>query len=125
MEVNTKALAKGFIRWLIIVGLTFNVIVWGVIAAKCQELHPKHDSSASVEDEMGFISVTFMSKDDRLIYWKRETRHEIKLSSFGYDKYTKFEFVDKDKLNGRLCIIYCKTHMFAYLVTQCENRRQP
>ena len=71
---------------------------------------------------MGFISVTFLSKDDHLIYWKRETKNEIKLSSFGYDKYTKFE-TPLDKLDGKLCVIYCKTHSFAYLVIRCKGEK--
>lgn len=115
-----KTLVKRFVRWLIIVLLTLDLILLATIMAMCQDIHPKHSDQTSVEDEMGFISVYFLSIDNRLIYWKRETKHEIKLSSFGYDKYTKFELLDKDKLKGRLCIIYCKTHLFAYLVTPCK-----
>jgi len=111
-----KDLVKGFVKWFIIVLLTLNVILWVSIIARCQT-HPKHDSIADVEDTAGFISVKFLSKDDRLIYWKREMKREVKLSSFGYDKYTKFV----DKLEGDLCILYCKTHSFAYIVTQCKE----
>lgn len=110
-----KSLAKGFIRWLLIVLATLTIITWTVAVMRCQT-HEKHESQADVEDTMRFITVDFMSKDDRLIYWRRETKYEVKLSSFGYDKYTKFE----GKLEGKLCIIYCKTHLFAYLVTPCK-----
>lgn len=105
-----------FVRWVIIVLLVLNLILGVAIIATCQEVHEKHSTQADVEDTMGFMSATFMSKDDRLIYWRRETKYEVKLSSFGYDKYTKFE----GKLEGRICIIYCKTHQFAYLVTSCK-----
>lgn len=111
-----KDLVRGFVRWVIIVLLALNLMLGVVLVARCQDGHEKHKSEADVEDTMGFMTVKFMSKDERLIYWKRETRTEIKLSSFGYDKYTKFE----GKLEGRLCIVYCKTHLFAYLVTNCK-----
>lgn len=110
-----KELVKGFVKWVIIVFVTLDIIVWSVVLCHCQ--HPKHPSNEDFEDTMGFITVTFMSQDDRLIYWKRETRNEVRLSSFGYDKYTKVE----EKLEGKLCIVYCKTHMFAYIVTKCSK----
>lgn len=115
MSQEMKWLVKSFIRWVILVGITLNIVLWGFILVKCQE-HPKHDSQVDVEDTMGFISVQFLSKDDRLVYWKRETKYEVRLSSFGYDKYTKFE----GKPEGRICVIYCRTHMFAYLITPCK-----
>lgn len=111
-----KDLVRLFVRWVIIVFLTLDLILGAVIIARCQDVHEKHSTQADFEDTMGFISVHFLSKDDRLIYWRRETKYEVKLSSFGYDKYTKFE----GKLEGRLCIIYCKTHLFAYVVTPCK-----
>lgn len=115
-----KDLARLFARWVIIVLLALNIMLGVVIIARCQEVHEKHATQADVEDTMGFISVQFLSIDDRLIYWRRETKYEVKLSSFAYDKYTKFETTTKDKLSGKLCIIYCKTHLFAYLVTPCK-----
>lgn len=121
MSQEMKSLVRGFVRWVILVGITLNVILWGLIIAHCQDIHPRHDTQESVEDEMGFITVHFLSKDKRLIYWKRETKNEIKLSSFGYDDYTRFELIDKDKLSGKLCVIYCKTHLFAYLITKCKE----
>ncbi len=116
MSQEMKSLVRGFIRWVILVGIVLNVILWGFILVRCQDAHPKHDTQADVEDTMGFISVKFLSKDDRLVYWQRETKNELRLSSFGYDEYTKFE----TKLDGKICVIYCKTHMFAYLFTKCK-----
>lgn len=113
-----KDLVKGFVKWLILVLTTLNIILWSFIIARC-DTHPKHESRADFEDTMGFISVQFMSKDDNLIFWRRESKHEIKLSSFGYDKYTKFE----GKLEGQLCIIYCKIHNFAYVITECKEKK--
>lgn len=112
-----KDLVRLFVRWVIIVLLTLNIMLGVVLVARCQDIHEKHASEADVEDTMGFITVTFLSKDERLIYWRRETKYEVKLSSFGYDKHTKFE----GKLEGKLCIVYCKTHLFAYLVTSCKK----
>lgn len=112
-----KDLVRLFVRWVIIVLLTLNIMLGVVLVARCQDVHEKHKSKDDVEDTMGFMTVQFISKDERLIYWKRETKTEIKLSSFGYDKYTKFE----GKLDGTLCIVYCKTHLFAYLVIQCNK----
>lgn len=113
-----KDLVRLFVRWVIIVLLALNIMLGVVIIARCQDGHQKHSSQDDVEDTMGFISVYFLSKDERLIYWRRETKHEVKFSSFGYDKYTKFE----GKLEGRVCIIYCKTHLFAYLITECSKK---
>lgn len=121
-----KDLVKGFIKWCLIVLLTLNIILWAFIAIHCQavaqqlDTHPRHASQEDVEDTMGFISVQFLSKDDRLIYWKRETKYEIRLSSFGYDQYTRFE-TKPEKLHGKICVIFCRTHLFAYLVTQCKE----
>jgi len=70
-----------FVRWVIIVFLALDIMLGVVIIARCQDTHERHTSQADVEDTMGFISVTFMSKDDRLIYWKRETKYEVKLMS--------------------------------------------
>lgn len=112
---DIKFFVKGFIKWLLIVLVTLNIIVWSVAVLHCQT-HPKHDND-DIEETIGFKSVIFMSKDDNNIYWKKETKTQVTLGSFGYDKYTKFY----GPVEGRLCVAYCKTHLFAYVVERCQE----
>lgn len=111
-----KTLVRAFMRWVMIVFLVLDFILLSVIVARCQSVHERHPDYVDAEDTIRFMSVIFISKDDKLIYWKRETRYELILSSTAYDDKTKLE----GKLDGRICIIYCKTHLYAYLITQCK-----
>lgn len=111
-----KQLARLFMRWLIIVLLVLDTILFFAITAKCQSVHQQHVDLVDLEDKVGFMSVIFLSRDDNLIYWKRETKHEVILSSFAYGKNTVID----GKLDGKLCILYCREHLFAYFITHCK-----
>lgn len=114
-----KDLVKGFIKWLMIVLTTLTLILWGLIfVAYCQDNHPAHKSTEDFEDTVGFRSVKITSKDDRLIFYTKELKNRIYIGSFGYDKYTRF---DDFKLDGKYCVLYCKTHLFAYIVSPCKG----
>jgi len=111
-----KELVKGFFRWFLIILTTLTLIVWASIFwVYCQE-HPKHESQEDVEETVRYTTVQYLSNDKRLIYWKKETKYRVIMSSFGYDKYTRFE----GKMD-RVCILYCQTHLFAYLVVECKG----
>lgn len=113
-----KELVKGFMKWLIIVLATLCLIVWVIIfKAYCQDVHPKHLTQEDFEDTIAYRIVTITSKDDRLLYYKKELKLRVFLGSFGYDKYTRF---DDKKYEGCYQVLYCKTHNFAYIVAPCQ-----
>lgn len=124
-----KELVKGFIKWLIIVLATLTLIVWVFIfTAFCQSVydaarprettHPPHKTLEDFEESIGFRYVVAMSKDSSLLFYKKDYKNRIHLGSFGYDKFTKFV----GNYEGTLCVLYCKTHQFAYIVAPCEEK---
>lgn len=112
-----RDLVRQFTRWVIIVLLILNLVLGAAIISRCQEVHEKHESREDFENTMGFKSIILMSKDDRLVYWKKELKMRVVLSSFAYDKYTRFEV---KQMEGCALAIYCKTHNFLYLLTPCK-----
>lgn len=129
MNVNMKALVKGFARWLIIVLATLCVILWTAIAVHCQyeaarpkdepDTHPVHKTQEDWEEAIGFRVVEFTNKDNRLLFYKKQLRYKVFLGSFGYNKDTRF---DSEKLmDGKFCVLYCKTHSWAYIVSPCNK----
>lgn len=119
-----KDLAKGFMRWLILVLATLNIVLWVSIIAHCQEhSHPDQDSwEASVR--ITFITVT--SKDKDLIYFYTTRRWEQRLASIAYDKQTVFQKDKKQKelTQGCYLMFYCIEHKMALFLQQiaCERR---
>jgi len=113
-----KSLVKGFVRWLLIVLATLTIITWSVAVLKCQT-HPKHDNLADFEDDVRFGTFTFLSVDKDKVYWKRDTKWELKLGSFDYDSTTKW---DRSKpTGGCVVLIYCITHKFLYTLYPCKG----
>lgn len=118
-----KDLVKGFVKWLIIILATLTAILWSVIiTAYCQlaktDIHPKHPSLDDWEDTIAYRVVTITSKDERLLYYKKELKMRVYLGSFGYDQYTRF---DDKKFEGCYQVLYCRTHNFAYVVSPCKK----
>lgn len=115
-----KDLVRGFMKWLIIVLTTLTLITWVFIfMVYCQDAHPQHKSNDDFEETVAFRTVVFTSKDDRLLFYKKEYAKTVYLGSFGYDQYTKFyDF----KLDTKMCVLYCRTHSFAYIVDSCEKK---
>lgn len=114
-----KDLVKGFVRWCLIVLATLTIILWVFIfMTYCQDVHPKHKSNEDFEETVAFRTVIFTSKDDKLLFYKKEYPKTVYLGSFGYDQYTKFyDF----KLNTKMCVLYCRTHSFAYIISTCDK----
>lgn len=86
-----------------------------------QDVHPDHKTIEDFEDTIGYKTVTAISKDHRLLFYKKEVKLKVFLGSFGYDKLTRF---DDDKWEGRYYILYCKTHNFAYIVSPFKEKKQ-
>lgn len=122
MTKVTRELARGFARWLILVLLVLNAIVWSAAAARCQtpaESHEVHEDREEWEDAVGFATVEVTGFDERLVYYKREFKFRVALGSFGYDAKTQFP----GKLRrGKFCAVYCKKHAWLYLLTECDDR---
>ena len=119
-------LIEGFVRWLVVVIVTLLVISTVVCqyeAARPKanpDVHPVHKSQEDFEDTIGLKIVTAMSKDDRLLFYKKELKLKVHLGSFGYDQYTRF---DDTKWEGTYCVLYCKVHNFAYIVSPCKEKK--
>lgn len=82
---------------------------------RCQHIK-QHTNQEEYEDSIGVKFLEVTSKDESLIFWKQELRYQVKVSSFGYD--SKTIFPDKFKPEGCFVAIYCKTHMYLYLLVQ-------
>lgn len=123
MNVNMKALVRGFVKWLMIVLTTLCVFLLTAVVTYCQpkdvpDTHPVHKSFEDWEEAIGFRTVEFTSKDHRLLFYKKQRKYTVFLGSFGYNKETRF---DSEKLfEGRFCVLYCKTHQYAYIISPCK-----
>ncbi len=112
-----KDLVKGFIRWLLIVGATLNIIVWTAIVVHCQ--HDKHDTVSDMEDDIRMKSVIFLNIDKNTIYFKRETKYRVDLGSFEFDSKTNW---DRTKpASGCYVAIFCITHSYLYAFYPCKG----
>lgn len=110
---------------LILLALSLVLLVAGALAQYSaskpiaeENSHPAHKTLEDFEESIGFRYVEAMSKDHRLLFYKKEYKNRIFLGSFGYDKYTRIE----GSYEGKLCVLYCKTHMFALIVAPCEKK---
>lgn len=127
-----KDLVRGFVKWFVIVLLTLNVILWVTVATKCQEYdyyYPEekthselHKDRKEWEDSIRYRIAEITSVDGDLIYWKKETRREIKLSSFGYDKTLQVEKGWINKPTGCHQMWYCITHNFVYMIYSLDKK---
>lgn len=118
-----KELVKSFVKWLLIVLTTLVVITWSFIfSAYCQEvkqeIHLPHPTQEDFEDNVRFVMVGAMSRDDRLLFYRKENRRSVFLGSFAWDKNTKFYNEWKDCV----AVLYCKAHNFAYVVQNIEGK---
>lgn len=122
-----KALVKGFVKWLIVVLLGLNCILWTAIIANCQEKNKEvehktlHTDRGEWEETIGLKFITVTSKDERLIYFYQVRKFERRISSLGYDKDTRFDFGAAKKpyeFSGCFVAFYCKTHLMIYLMSR-------
>lgn len=112
-----KNLVKAFVRWLIIVLLVLNALVfWGVVKSCGQH---RHDNQADLEDDIRIKTVTFLSIENDTLYFKRETKHRVDLGSFVFDSETKW---DREKpFNGCYVALFCITHDYLYGFYTCRR----
>ncbi len=95
---------------------------------KCQQFVNKeakehklqHTEQEEYEDAIRFKTITVLKQDSDFIYWAKNTKYKLQLSSFGFDKNTEFP---KDyKQEGCYMAIYCEKHLMLYtLVTMKCN----
>lgn len=112
-----KDLVKGFIRWVLIIFITLNVILWGfIVTAYCQ--HEKHDNVQDMEDDIRIKRVDFLNAEKNTIYFKRATKYRIDLGSFVFDDDTKW---DRSKPTPTCMVaLYCVTHSYLYAFYPCK-----
>ena len=136
MNHDMKALVRGFVKWLIIVLLGLNAIIWASAIAHCQTVTKEpehmtlHPDKEEWEDSIGFYAGAITSKDERLIYITRKIKMGLKLTSLGWDKNTRFDdpAAKPYKLQGEcFAFIYCKKHLMAYVVQRipCSDNINP
>lgn len=116
---------KSSIPAFLIIGICLLVSAYG---AFCQyapakpieddNTHPLHKSLEDFENSIGFRYVEAMSKDPRLLFYKKDYKNRIHLGSFGYDKNTRIE----GAYEGKMCVLYCKIHTFALVVAPCKEK---
>lgn len=113
-----KFLVRGFVKWLIRIGLVLNLILWlAVVQIYCQ--HEKHDNTPDMEDDIRIKSVIFLNVDKETIYFKRETKYRIDLGSFIFDDKTIW---DRSKPTPPCMVaIFCVTHSYLYAFYSCKK----
>lgn len=127
-DYETKELVKGFVRWLIIILLVLNALVyWGIISAHCQEVKPtpkveeihayKHKDKVQQEDEIRMMSVTVTEKNGDLVYLYRENKKVVEITFLFWDKNSVIK--DKDviptyQFKGCYLMLYCLEHRYIY-----------
>lgn len=111
-----KELVKGFIKWVIIIIVTLNIVVWTAALVRCQH---SHDDQADLEDNIRIKSISFLSVDGNKVYFKRETRYRVDLGSFEFDSDTVW---NRDKPPPKCMVaIYCITHDYLYAFYPCKK----
>lgn len=118
MYIN-KEILKGFVQFLIRIGIALNIILWTCIVIVHCQVHEKHDNVADLEDDIRIKSVVFLNVDKDTVYFKRETKYRIDLGSFVFDSVTKW---DRSKpTNGCYVALYCTTHNYLYAFYPCKG----
>lgn len=118
MNVEMKYLVRGFIRWLMLIGIGLNLIVWTAIIARCQH-RTLHTDQDEWESSIRVKIVTATSRDDNLVYWKKNKKLEIVMSSFGYDKDTRFSDFEIGKCYQ---VFYCEKHLMSYIWDRIDKK---
>ncbi len=120
-DPEMRILVRGFVRWLIIVLLTLNVIIWGSIIAHCQEHKKLHPDRDEWEESVRFKVIEITSIDSDLIYWTKFSKKTIILSSFGYDK-TLITDMDFKFPAGCYESTFCMKHSFIYMLWKIDKK---
>lgn len=124
-DQDMKFLVRGFVRWLLRIGLALNLILWlAVLTIYCQEkpqLHlSEHKERMEQEDESGWMFITVTEKVGDLVYFYREGRFQTKITSMGWDKNSVLQDKTKAPFKGCYLALFCRKHLYLYVI-----QRQP
>jgi hypothetical protein len=117
-----KELVKGFIRWLIIVLLVLNALVyWGIISAHCQEKNEvhsqKHTETIEQQDEIRFMFITVTDKNGDIVFYYRESKKQIEISMLFWDEQSVLRDPNASrpyKFKGCYAALICLKHLYIY-----------
>lgn len=117
-DQEMKALVRGFVRWMLRIGIALNVILWlAVIQIYCQDHIKLHTDRDEWEESIGLKFVTITNKDDRLVYFYQTRKLELRQSSLGFDKDTRYDYGNAKKpyeFTGCFVVFYCRKHLMSY-----------
>lgn len=106
---------------ILALAILFGTLVMWTFHVTCQQdVHPEHETAEEFEENMAMKLIHITSYDDRLVYWKKELKMQVKLGSFAYDKYTKLPD-GKPKQTGCFWAVYCRKHDFVYFFVPCKE----
>lgn len=112
-----KELVKGFVWWLLRVLFVLNIILWlAVYQLYCQEHRTLHKDRLQQEDESGWMFINITARNDDLVYFKREGKHEVKIQSMGWDKDSVIQDTTKRPFEGCYLALYCREHLYIYVI---------
>lgn len=127
-DQEMKALVRGFVRWLMRVGLALNLIIWVAVAyAFCQTPSPtpkkeiihatEHTDKIQQEDEIRMMSVVVTEKVGDLVYLYRENNKLIEVTYLFWDKNSVIKDPDAKapyQFKGCYLMLFCLQHKYIY-----------
>lgn len=117
-----KDLVRGFVKWFIIVMLTLNAILWASVAVRCQEHNNGHKDRKEWEDDIRYRIALITSINGDTIFWKKETKYEVRLASFWYDSTLQVDREWTKKPLGCHQMWYCIKHSFVYMIHRVDDK---
>lgn len=101
------------------------LILFATGVVNCQTHLSSHTDNIEWQDSGGWMIASLTSRDEKLLYLQRTSKSILKAQSLEWDSDTRFDFGDAKKpyqFTGCFFIIYCKTHLVAYLVARVPCR---
>lgn len=130
-DQEMKELVRGFVKWLIRVGLALNLILWTMIlSAYCQEkteVHSqKHTETIEQQDEIRFMFVTVTDKNGDTVYFYREGKKQVEVSALFWDEQSVLRDPNASKpykFKGCYAALICLKHAYIYWLERqpCSN----
>lgn len=120
-DQDMKFLVRGFVRWLLRIGLGLNLILWlAVLTIYCQDHRSQHKERLEQEDESGFMFVVVTEKLGDIVYLYRESKFETRIQKFAWDKESVIQDKAKKQFSGCYLAMFCRKHDYLYVL-----QRQP
>lgn len=133
-DQEMRALVRGFVRWLIRVGLALNLILWVSVAlVYCQEAKPtpkrevvhsqKHKETIEQQDEIRFMFITVTDKNADQILFYRTGAKEVQVSFLFWDEQSVYKDPNAKapyQFKGCFAALICLKHAYIYWL-----QRQP